>query len=69
MRPTPRQQRLFCLQDASAVATRLGLPPDLVDRARELGSADHLVGFTNLLNQASQPLSRRHLVIYDQYVH
>lgn len=25
-RPTPRQSRLFCLQDASAVATRLGLP-------------------------------------------
>lgn len=26
VRPTPRQQRLFCLQDASAIATRLGLP-------------------------------------------
>ncbi|MFK7740857.1 MAG: hypothetical protein AB8H80_11095 [Planctomycetota bacterium] len=26
VRPTPRQSRLFCLQDASAVATRLGLP-------------------------------------------
>ena len=25
-RPTPRQSRLYCLQDASAVATRLGLP-------------------------------------------
>jgi len=25
-RPTPRQSRLFCLQDASAVAQRLGLP-------------------------------------------
>jgi hypothetical protein len=25
-RPTPRQTRLFCLQDASAVAQRLGLP-------------------------------------------
>ena len=25
-RPTPRQTRLFCLQDASAVARRLGLP-------------------------------------------
>lgn len=26
IRPTPRQTRLFCLQDASAQATRLGLP-------------------------------------------
>ena len=26
IRPTPRQSRLFCLQDASVVATRLGLP-------------------------------------------
>lgn len=25
-RPTPRQSRLFCLQDASAIAGRLGLP-------------------------------------------
>ncbi len=25
-RPTPRQSRLYCLQDASATATRLGLP-------------------------------------------
>ena len=25
-RPTPRQSRLFCLQDASAIAQRLGLP-------------------------------------------
>lgn len=25
-RPTPRQSRMFCLQDASVVATRLGLP-------------------------------------------
>lgn len=25
-RPTPRQSRLYCLQDASAIATRLGLP-------------------------------------------
>ena len=25
-RPTPRQSRLYCLKDASAVATRLGLP-------------------------------------------
>jgi hypothetical protein len=25
-RPTPRQQRLYCLQDASAAATRMGLP-------------------------------------------
>jgi len=25
-RPTPRQSRLFCLQDASAIAERLGLP-------------------------------------------
>ncbi len=25
-RPTPRQSRLFCLQDASVVATRIGLP-------------------------------------------
>jgi hypothetical protein len=25
-RPSPRQSRLYCLQDASAVATRLGLP-------------------------------------------
>lgn len=25
-RPTPRQSRLYCLQDASAVAARLGLP-------------------------------------------
>ncbi|HEB53565.1 MAG TPA: hypothetical protein ENI87_09970 [bacterium] len=28
IRPTPRQSRLFCLQDASAVAERLGLPTD-----------------------------------------
>ena len=25
-RPTPRQSRLYCLQDASSVATRMGLP-------------------------------------------
>jgi len=25
-RPTPRQSRLYCLQDAAAIATRLGLP-------------------------------------------
>lgn len=25
-RPTPRQSRLYCLEDASAIATRLGLP-------------------------------------------
>lgn len=25
-RPSPRQSRLYCLQDASAIATRLGLP-------------------------------------------
>ena len=27
-RPTPRQSRLYCLQDATAQATRLGLPAD-----------------------------------------
>ena len=29
-RPVPRQSRLYCLQDASAMATRLGLRPDAV---------------------------------------
>ncbi|MCA8967696.1 MAG: hypothetical protein KDC48_22640, partial [Planctomycetes bacterium] len=60
-RPTPRQSRLYCLQDASVVATRLGLAADQGPYFRMVGWAgsnplvgadldkDPLVGFAALL--------------------
>ncbi len=60
-RPTPRQSRLYCLQDATVVATRLGLAPEQGPYFRMVGWAgsnplvgadldkDPLVGFAALL--------------------
>jgi hypothetical protein len=45
-RPTPRQSRLYCLQDATATATRLGLPADRGPYFRMVGwpGSNPLVG-------------------------
>ncbi len=60
-RPQPRQSRLYCLEDASAVAERLGLPAANAPYYRMVGwagtnplvgadlDADPLVGFATLL--------------------
>lgn len=60
-RPTPRQSRLYCLQDAAAVAARLGLPKEQGPYFKMVGWAgsnpligadldtDPVVGFANLL--------------------
>lgn len=70
-RPTPRQSRLYCLQDATAVAARLGLPAEQGPYFRMVGWAgtnplvgadldkDPVVGFAALLarSEAGAPPS------------